>query len=175
MSNFDEKNNRPTERLTVAGIAAVIVVGVFVVCVILILAKSLFPSNDSSVPDGIYTGTKTESSSVAEATSSDDVSSEDASIDSATDSATDSSLDSVADSTADSVEDSTSDSTADGETATLLETAYLRSANSSDAEPILSISAGETVTVLDRPSDSEYVNVSYYGTEGWVWYGYLSS
>ncbi|MBQ1537297.1 MAG: hypothetical protein IIZ73_03115, partial [Ruminococcus sp.] len=58
MSNFNEKDARPAEKLTIAGIAAIIVVGVFVVCVILILAKSLFPSNDNSVPDGEYTGTK---------------------------------------------------------------------------------------------------------------------
>jgi uncharacterized protein YgiM (DUF1202 family) len=174
----NERNSKPTEKLTVAGIAAVIVVGVFVVCVILILAKSLFPSNTDSVPDGVYTGTA-KASTVTTTTNAD------ALVESTPDSTSDSTLDSLLDSDADSAsdssyddssaaDDSTSDSSeADGETATLNQTAYLRSSNDENSDPLLSISAGETVTVVERPSDSEYVHVTYGSYDGWVWNGYL--
>jgi hypothetical protein len=59
MSGYNDKNARSSDRLTVAGFAAVIVVGVFVVCVILILAKSLFPSNEPEVTKEVDTATIT--------------------------------------------------------------------------------------------------------------------
>jgi uncharacterized protein YgiM (DUF1202 family) len=164
MSNYNEKNYKPAEKLTVAGIAAVIVVGVFVVCVILILAKSLFPSNNDSTPEGVYTGTKTSQNDVQSKAEITDESSVAEIVESA--------VDSSADAEADSQEDT--ESVADGETATLTQTAYLRSSNDENADPILSISAGETVTVVERPSDSEYVHVQYLTYDGWVWNGYLS-
>ncbi|MBR1723885.1 MAG: SH3 domain-containing protein [Ruminococcus sp.] len=163
MSNFNEKDSRPAERLTVAGIAAIIVVGVFVVCVILILAKSLFPSNDNSVPDGEYTGTKPAETTTT--TLPEQVVPDTDSVEVVLDMG-----DSEADSSADP---EATDSVAEGETAVLTQTAYLRSTGDENGEPILSMSAGEEVTVLERPSGSEYVKVSFYGTEGWVWYGYL--
>ena len=161
MSNY-ENNSKPSERLTVAGIAAVIVVGVFVVCVILILAKSLFPSNDESVPKGVYTGTKAAltTTSPKKTEPKDDSSIAELPIIDESEAQTDSS----------SLSD---DSAASGETAYLTQTAYLRSANDENSEPILSISEGETVTVIERPADSEYVHVTYYDYDGWVWYGYL--
>ncbi len=177
MSNYNENNSKPTERLTVAGIAAVVVVGVFVVCVILILAKSLFPSNDDSVADGIYTGTKSDSSSVAEAVESETdtnsvviVDEDDAVIDSQESTE---STDGTEDSEASTESDTSTESVTDGETATLLQTAYLRESNDANSDPLLSINAGETVTIIESPSDSEYVHVSYYTYDGWVWYGYL--
>jgi uncharacterized protein YgiM (DUF1202 family) len=73
-----------------------------------------------------------------------------------------------------SADSDTDDSTAsDGETATLNQTAYLRSDNDENSDPIISISGGETVTVVERPSDSEYVHVTYGSYDGWVWNGYL--
>lgn len=66
------------------------------------------------------------------------------------------------------------ESVADGETAILNQTAYLRSTGDMEGEPIFSIDAGEEVTVLERPAGSEYVKVSYYGTEGWIYYEYLT-
>lgn len=163
MSSYNEKNG--SEKITVAGIAAVIVVGVFVICVILILAKSLFPSNDSSVPDGIYTNTLSASSEAPK----EDTSSKEEEPDE----------ESKADDTSSFVSEtpdssSAADSAASGETATLNQTAYLRSANDENSDPILSISAGEQVTVIERPSGTEYVHVNYNGYDGWVWNGYLS-
>ena len=169
MANFNEKDARPAEKLTIAGIAAIIVVGVFVVCVILILAKSLFPSNDNSVPDGEYTGTKPAENvtttlpkeAVTDAADSEVV------ID-----LNESRAEEQTESEAETAE--SDESVADGETAILNQTAYLRSTGDMEGEPIFSIDAGEEVTVLERPAGSEYVKVSYYGTEGWIYYEYLT-
>lgn len=186
MSSFNDRNTQPAERVTLAGIAAIIVVGVFVVCVILILAKSLFPSNESTVTDEVFTGTKATTSSVAavdpkpdeSAAPAEDTSSEEeggkiideseASFDSSS-APTYSSEDSSSDT--DSEEDPSSVEL--GEVAYLTQTAYLRSSGDENAEPLLSIAAGEEVTVIERSSNSEYVHVNYIGYDGYVWYGYL--
>ncbi|MBQ1538430.1 MAG: SH3 domain-containing protein [Ruminococcus sp.] len=169
MANFNEKDARPAEKLTIAGIAAIIVVGVFVVCVILILAKSLFPSNDNSVPDGEYTGTKPAenvTTTLPKEAVTDTADSE-VVID-----LNESSAEEQTESEAETAE--SDESVADGETAILNQTAYLRSTGDMEGEPIFSIDAGEEVTVLERPAGSEYVKVSYYGTEGWIYYEYLT-
>jgi hypothetical protein len=139
---------------------------VFVVCVILILAKSLFPSNDNSVPDGEYTGTKPAETTTT--TMPQQVVPDTDSVEVVLD---------LGDSDADSKEDENTDSTdsvAEGETAVLSQTAYLRSTGDENGEPIFSIDAGTEVTVLERPEGSEYVKVDFYGTEGCIWYGYLN-
>lgn len=169
MANFNEKDARPAEKLTIAGIAAIIVVGVFVVCVILILAKSLFPSNDNSVPDGEYTGTKPAenvTTTLPKEAVTDTADSE-VVID-----LNESRAEEQTESEAETAE--SDESVADGETAILNQTAYLRSTGDMEGEPIFSIDAGEEVTVLERPAGSEYVKVSYYGTEGWIYYEYLT-
>lgn len=170
MSNFDERNSRPAERLTLAGIAAIIVVGVFVVCVILVLAKSLFPSNDKELESDVNTGTRPPTSSVADVSAPPaDESSEGGDI-----------VDESSSQTASIPEVSAPDSNADtssvvsGEVAYLSQTAYLRAAGDENAEPLLSVSAGEEVTILDRPAGSEYVHVNYIGYDGYIWYGYLN-
>ena len=170
MSSFDKKNTRSSDRLTVAGLAAVIVVGVFVVCVILILAKSLFPSNKPEVTEEIYTGTKSSETS-APVIASDPSSQLTAGV---TESGVMSDI--SAPDTESSVDLSSADesgSELDGETATLSQTAYLRSSDDENAEPLLSIAAGEQVTIIDQPAGSEYVHVRYYDYDGWVWNGYL--
>ncbi len=166
MANFNEKDARPAEKLTVAGIAAIIVVGVFVVCVILILAKSLFPSNDNSVPDGEYTGTKPADNVTTTLPEQvvPDVKDSEVVID----------LNESAAETAEDSQAEPTESVAEGETAVLNQTAYLRASGDMESDPIFSINAGEEVTILERPAGSEYVKVSYYGTEGWVYYEYLS-
>ena len=171
MSSFNDRSSGPAERITLAGIAAIIVVGVFVMCVVLILAKSLFPSNDSTVTEGVFTGTKSSSSSVAavDSKTEEDSSSEGGKIVDESAAATESTDTPDADS---SSEDDTS-SVVLGETAYLTQTAYLRSSGDENAEPILSIAAGEEVTVIDRPAGSEYVHINYIGYDGYVWYGYL--
>lgn len=169
MSNFDERNTRPAERLTLAGIAAIIVVGVFVVCVILVLAKSLFPSNDKELGNDVNTDTRPPTSSVADVSvPSDDESSKGGDI--VDESSQTASVPEV------SAPDSTADSSsvASGEVAYLSQTAYLRAAGDENAEPLLSVSAGEEVTILDRPAGSEYVHVNYIGYDGYIWYGYLN-
>ena len=168
MSSYDRRNGSRSDRLTVAGLAAVIVVGVFVVCVILILAKSLFPSNKPEVTEEVFTGTKSDSSEapvvVADTSQAAEIIADDSAVPVED---KDSSL-ADGDSSADD-----SSSRVDGETATLSQTAYLRSSGDENAEPLLSIAAGEQVTVIDAPAGSEYVHVRYYDYDGWVWNGYL--
>ena len=163
MNNYNERDARPAERITVAGIAAIVVVAVFVVCVVLILAKSLFPSNDNSVPDGEYTGTKpAQTTTVAEPEQviPDTTSSEEVEVDLNTSGLDDSS-------------EGEDDSVAEGEVAYLTQTAYLRAYGDENADIYFSINGGESVTVLERDPNSEHVKVDYYGTEGYIWYGYL--
>lgn len=174
MSSFNERNTRPAEKITLAGIAAIIVVGVFIVCVILILAKSLFPSNEPEVSGEVYTGTKGAASSVAETVSA----AEESSLQAGGEIVSESGTDSQASSDPNAPDASSSDSmdtssVVSGETAYLNQTAYLRSSGDENAEPLLSVAAGEEVTVLDRPAGSEYVHVNYIGYDGYIWYGYL--
>ena len=171
MSSYDRRNGGRSDRLTVAGLAAVIVVGVFVVCVILILAKSLFPSNKPEVTEEVFTGTKSESSEAPAVLDNTSAGAE-VIVDESGASADGSSL-AEGDSAADLSSADDSSSRIDGETATLSQTAYLRSSGDENAEPLLSISAGEQVTVIDAPAGSEYVHVRYYDYDGWVWNGYL--
>ena len=170
MSSFDKRNSRPSDRLTVAGLAAVIVVGVFVVCVILILAKSLFPSNKPEVTEEIYTGTKGSETAAPAVTADPSSQTPEVAADSMITS--DVSLPDT-ESTSDLSSADDSSSQLDGETATLSQTAYLRASGDENADPLLSIAAGEQVTIIDQPAGSEYVHVKYYDYDGWVWNGYL--
>ncbi len=157
MSGMNGKNARSGDRLTVAGFAAVIVVGVFVVCVILILAKSLFPSNEPELTKEVDTATVTETTPPPVTTPA-----ETAPV-IVTDKADSSSSES----------DSSSREERRGEMMTLSQTAYLRSSGDMNAEPLLSVMAGEQVEVIERPANSEYVHVKYYSYDGWIYYEYL--
>ena len=162
MSGFNEKNARSSDRLTVAGFAAVIVVGVFVVCVILILAKSLFPSNEPEVKGEVNTATIGETSA-PEVTAPPETSSVPAIVE---ESKPDSSSEDSS-----SGDDSSHEEKA-GEMMYLSQTAYLRSAGNENAEPLLSIMAGEQVEVIESNAEG-YVHVKYYTYDGWVWNEYL--
>ena len=162
MSGFNEKNARSSDRLTVAGFAAVIVVGVFVVCVILILAKSLFPSNEPEVSGEVNTATIGETSA-PEVTAPPETSSVPAIVE---ESKPDSSSEES------SSGDESSHEEKAGEMMYLSQTAYLRSAGNENAEPLLSIMAGEQVEVIESNAEG-YVHVKYYTYDGWVWNEYL--
>lgn len=166
MSGFNEKNARSSDRLTVAGFAAVIVVAVFVVCVILILAKSLFPSNEPEVTKEVNTATITSTTAPKEtAPPAETTSAAPKIVDESSAASADSS------STAD---DSSSREEKAGQMMYLSQTAYLRSAGNENAEPLLSIMAGEQVEVIGSNADG-YVHVKYYTYDGWVWNEYLYS
>ena len=168
MSGFNEKNARSSDRLTVAGFAAVIVVGVFVVCVILILAKSLFPSNEPEVTKEVDTATITSTTAPKETAPPTETTSAAPKI---VDESSAASASSDSSSTAD---DSSSREEKAGQMMYLSQTAYLRSAGNENAEPLLSIMAGEQVEVIESNADG-YVHVKYYTYDGWVWNEYLYS
>ncbi|MCR5121830.1 MAG: SH3 domain-containing protein [Ruminococcus sp.] len=162
MSGMNGKNARSGDRLTVAGFAAVIVVGVFVVCVILILAKSLFPSNEPELTKEVDTATVTETTAPPATTPAETTTAPAIVTESKADS-----------SQADSAADSSSQEEHTGEMMTVSQAAYLRSSGDMNAEPLLSIGAGEQVEVIERPANSEYVHVKYYTYDGWIYYEYL--
>ena len=160
------------------GVAAVIVVGIFVICVIIVLAKGLFKSNSSSVPDGVYTGTIAPETSIAQ-----DVTSEDKKESGADSSSTDS-ADSKSDSEASSqaaedskAEDSGSEAEVEGDKAYVTEYAYLRTEPDQNAQQIVCMSPNIEVTVLERGIDG-YFKVTFMNVDGqltgYVYEGYLS-
>ena len=65
---MDNNKNNVSRKASgnTASVVAIIVVGIFVLCVILLLAKGLFASNSSEVPKGINTATINTNESVAE-------------------------------------------------------------------------------------------------------------
>ena len=65
---MDNNKNNVSHKASgnTASVVAIIVVGIFVLCVILLLAKGLFASNSSEVPKGINTATINTNESVAE-------------------------------------------------------------------------------------------------------------
>ena len=71
-------------------------------------------------------------------------------------------------------DDSSSREEKAGQMMYLSQTAYLRSAGNENAEPLLSIMAGEQVEVIGSNADG-YVHVKYYTYDGWVWNEYLYS
>lgn len=162
------------------GVAAVIVVGIFVICVIIVLAKGLFKSNSSSVPDGVYTGTIAPEMSVAQTVTSED-NKESGADPSSTDS-TDSKSDSEASSQAaedSKAEDSSGSSAAEaqGDKAYVTEYAYLRTEPDQNAQQIVCMSPNIEVTVLERGIDG-YCKVTFMNVDGqltgYVYEGYLS-
>lgn len=164
MSGFNEKNARSSDRLTVAGFAAVIVVGVFVVCVILILAKSLFPSNEPEVTQEVDTATITETTAPVE-TAPADTSSAVKIVDESSSADSSSAADSSSGDSS-SMEDKT------GQVMFLNQTAYVRASGDENSEAIFSLNAGEQVEVLETNANG-YVHIKYFSYEGWIWHEYL--
>ena len=174
----DNGNNKKTspQANNIMGIAAVIVVGIFVICVIVVLGKGLFTSNSTKVPDGIYTGTLSpEISQPSDDSIPDSVSDE--SSDSQTDDSSSLADSSDSDSSETSSSETESSSQAEGETAYITEYAYLRTEPNQDAEQIICMSPGLEVTVLEKGFDG-YCKMTFmnFGTplEGYVYEGYLS-
>lgn len=176
--NGNNKSSSPQAN-NIMGIAAIIVVGIFVICVIVVLAKGLFASNSSKVPDGLYTGTlssELSSPDVPANTSADnssqpDVSAADSSAEPSDSSAEESSQ------TDESSQDDSSTAEVTGEKAYITEYAYLRTEPSQDGEQIICMSPNLEVTVLERGFDG-YCKVTFMNfdtpLEGYVYEGYLS-
>lgn len=161
------------------GVAAIIVVGVFVLCVIFVLAKGLFKSNSSTVPDGLYTGTVSPEASAAQT----EVSAESKNASEAGAQNSDSQADSQSEadtSEASESSESTDDSSiaeASEEKAYITEYAYLRTEPNKDAEQIVCMSPNIEVTVLERDIDG-YCLITFMNIDGqltgYVYEGYLS-
>lgn len=138
-----------------ASVVAIIVVGIFVLCVILLLAKGLFASNSSEVPKGINTATINTNESVAEPVNS--AAPADTSV-------TDNS--SVDESGA--VTDVSSDESSQTDVLDVMyvtEYAYLHVAPDNDAENIVCMSPGVQVNVLEY-EDNGYVKINFMNIDG---------
>ena len=159
-TNNRNKKSSPASSSGTAGVVAIIVVGVFVLCVIFILAKGLFTSNSAKVPEGLDTATiNTNESSMAEVI--DESKAEDANTTvSGTDSNTESGV--VSDSQAGDVSSSNTDSLG---VMYITEYAYLHTEPSNDAENIVCMSPGVEVNVLQY-EDNGYVKITFMNIDG---------
>lgn len=182
---MDKNDKRPSlQNSSLMGVAAIIVVGIFVICVIIVLAKGLFASNNSDVPDGLYTGTISSEadvpSSVDDAASADDTKSQaesDISADSSDENASQADSESSSDVDSDSSSDDSSEAETSGQTAYVTEYAYLRTEPDQNAEQLICMSPNLEVTVLETGFDG-YSKVYFMNfgerLEGYVYDGYLS-
>lgn len=186
MSNNKNDNNKPSssQANNIMGIAAIIVVGIFVICVIVVLAKGLFASNSAKVPDGLYTGTLSSNVSAPDEHITESSADSSQSDTSAADSSTGDTDSSAADSSSqeessqdESSQDDSSTAEVTGEKAYITEYAYLRTEPSQDGEQIICMSPNLEVTVLERGFDG-YCKVTFMNfdtpLEGYVYEGYLS-
>ncbi len=183
MSNDNQNNNKKKfsfQSNNAMGIAAIVVVGIFIICVIWLLATALFPSNNGKVDSGLYTGTQSPESSVAAKDSSKaDANDNDKDKDSKSDDT--SSDDTSADSSESKAEDESSitdSSEADGDKAYVTKYEYLVTEPSEDAEHIVCMSPNFEVTVLEKLDNGYWkLRINNMGTilEGYANSEYLSS
>ncbi len=154
---MDNNKNNVSRKASgnTASVVAIIVVGIFVLCVILLLAKGLFASNSSEVPKGINTATINTNESVAEPVNS--AAPADTSV-------TDNS--SVDESGAVTYVSSDESSQTDVlEVMYVTEYAYLHVAPDNDAENIVCMSPGVQVNVLEY-EDNGYVKINFMNIDG---------
>ncbi|WP_295210093.1 SH3 domain-containing protein [Ruminococcus sp.] len=171
---MDNKNKSTASRKTTGGAAsviAIIVVGIFVLCVIVLLAKGLFASNSAEVPKGINTATiNTDQTEPSPAESSAPT---DTSAAEVTESSTDSSAETTKTTTAD---DSSQSEILDVMYVT--EYAYLHVAPDNEAENIVCMSPGVEVNVLEY-EDNGYVKITFQNIDGpltgYIYKDYLAS
>ncbi|WP_294586108.1 SH3 domain-containing protein [uncultured Ruminococcus sp.] len=154
--DMDNNKNNVSRKTSgnAASVVAIIVVGIFVLCVILLLAKGLFASNSSEVPKGINTATINTDESVPEPAESSAPADTSAVED---------------DSSAESgvVTDVTDDSSQTDvlEVMYVTEYAYLHVAPDNEAENIVCMSPGVEVNVLEY-EDNGYVKITFMNIDG---------
>lgn len=144
---MDNNKNNVSRKASgnTASVVAIIVVGIFVLCVILLLAKGLFASNSSEVPKGINTATINTNESVAEPVNS--TAPADTSV------------------TDNSSVDESGAVTDVLEVMYVTEYAYLHVAPDNDAENIVCMSPGVQVNVLEY-EDNGYVKINFMNIDG---------
>ncbi len=170
----EQKNNTASQKTSggAASVVAIIVVGIFVLCVIVLLAKGLFASNSAEVPEGINTATiNTDETapvydeSAAEADTS--VTDESSYLDES----------GIA---AESEPDESDDSEGEQVLAVMYVTeyAYLHVAPDNEAENIVCMSPGVEVNVLEY-EDNGYVKITFMNIDGpltgYIYGSYLAS
>lgn len=170
---MDSKNKKKA-KLSVsnntASVIAIIVVGVFVLCVIFLLARGLFTSNSKNVPAGIDTATINTDTNTKKMDNSA-VQADNSIADSSTDSS---------ESSSESESSSLSDSSQieEHEKMYVTEYAYLHTAPANDAENIVCMSPGVEVTVLNY-EDNGYVKITFQNIDGpltgYIYKDYLAS
>jgi len=162
-------NNNSPRNSGASGAAAIIVVGIFVICVIFLFAKGLFSSNSADAPSGLDTATiNTDESEPSPAQTSGTVRADTSLPES-----------SSADSQGQTTSESAADSLADQSLGVMYitEYAYLHTAPSNDAENIVCMSPGIEVTVLGY-EDNGYVKITFMNIDGqltgYIYRDYLS-
>ena len=170
----EQKNNTASQKTSggAASVVAIIVVGIFVLCVIVLLAKGLFASNSAEVPEGINTApintdetAPVYDESAAEADTS--VTDESSYLDES----------GIA---AESEPDESDDSEGEQVLAVMYVTeyAYLHVAPDNEAENIVCMSPGVEVNVLEY-EDNGYVKITFMNIDGpltgYIYGSYLAS
>ena len=165
---MDNENKSPSARS--AGVASVVVAGIFVICMVFIIGKVVFASNSETVPSGLDTATINTDVTEPEETK--------ATTAKAPAAVKDESGAEVSDSSdAESSQDESSSADGSGEIKYITEYAYLHTQPSNDAENIVCMTPGVSVTVLGY-EDNGYVKVTFVGTDGqltgYIYQDYLS-
>ena len=145
-----------------AGVIAIVVVGIFMLCVIFLIAKGLFSSNSSEVPNGLNTATLNTNTDVTaapaqtEATGTTPASDSDGSQDAS----------------------SGADDQPQGDLMYVLEYAYLHVTPDNESENIICLSPGCQVTAQGQ-EDNGYVKVTFQNIDGpltgYVYKDYLTT
>ncbi len=145
-----------------AGVIAIIVVGIFMLCVIFLIAKGLFSSNSSEVPNGLNTATLNTNPDVTAAPAKTEAT--------GTTPASDS----------DGGQDASSgtDDQPQGDMMYILEYAYLHVTPDNESENIICLSPGCQVTAQGE-EDNGYVKVTFQNVDGpltgYVYKDYLTT
>ncbi len=159
---MSEKNRKPAATSGTAGVIAIVVVGIFMLCTIFLIAKGLFSSNSKEVPDGVNTGTINTDVSVP-VNSTEPV------------------TEVTEQKPADQSQTETAESAADepqGEQMYVLDYAYLHVSPDNDSENIICMSPGVQVTLLGEESNG-YVKITFQNVDGpltgYVYKDYLTT
>ncbi len=157
------KNKRTRPVLSgAAGVIAIVVVGIFMLCVIFLIAKGLFSSNSSEVPNGLNTATLNTNTDVTAAPAQTE--------------ATGTTLASDSDGGQDA--SSEADDQPQGDLMYVLEYAYLHVTPDNESENIICLSPGCQVTAQGQ-EDNGYVKVTFQNVDGpltgYVYKDYLTT
>ena len=169
---MDNENNSAPRPSRSVGLAAVIVAGVFTICMVFFIGRVVFASNAETAPKGLDTATVNTNVTEPQVTETTAVTSAPNAA------ATDENGSAVpTESGADSrAEDSSSAAESQG-TKYITEYAYLHTQPSNDAENIVCMTPGVAVTVLGY-EDNGYVKVTFMSTDGqltgYIYRDYLS-